>query len=126
MEEQLVGRYKEKAQVASKMFAVFGAIQAASMLSGKPLHIRTAMEVKRYYGWRFTGGYEENKLWAKTMCARKWPQWYMISGQKDHACDAKLLAEYLKESTKDYVEACTPTSTGPVQDEASQGQPGSG
>lgn len=112
MEEQLVGRYKEKAQVAAKMFAVFGAIQATTMTHNKPMHIRTALEVKRHFGWRFTGGYESNKIWAKQLCEQKWPRWSLM-GQTDHACDAKLLAEYLVDTTRDYEQACRATKTRP-------------
>jgi Holliday junction resolvasome RuvABC endonuclease subunit len=98
IEEQLVAKFNEKAAVAARLFAVQGALQACCMVYGKPLYLVSPSELKRHFNWKFMGGYNANKLWCIGRCRELWPEWYNFSAkaQNDHACDAKLLAEYLK------------------------------
>jgi hypothetical protein len=93
-----------------KLGAIFGAIETAFITNGKPFHARPSQEVKRAFGWRYLGGYEQNKAWSLAVCGSHWPRWYDATEahRTDHACDAKLLAEYVTSQHPAYEQACRP------------------
>lgn len=101
MEQQLDFCAGKSITVTTKLHDVQGAIVSLCMLRGKPLYMVTPHELKRYYGWRFRGGHAQNKAWAVDICAARYADWYSFcAARTDHACDAKLLSEYVREHYK--------------------------
>lgn len=130
LEEQLACKFSDKSAVASKLFSVMGAVLACCMTMDKPCVLVSTQELKRHFGWRYIGGYNANKEWCKEKCKELFPLWFSKQYEvTDHACDAKLLAEYVKTrcypNNNNNEQARGAQATGPTSD-ATRPQEGSG
>lgn len=80
--------------IFARLHQVAGACMATALLRGVPVRMVDPVSLKAHFGWKAQGGHEANKAWAVRLCREHIPLYADCTN--DHACDARLLAQYIQ------------------------------